>query len=77
MGLDLPCGGHLTHGFYTATGKKVSATSVYFESLPYRTDANGDVDFDDLEKTASRFRPQLIIATALTLRPPLRRSGGL
>merc|ERR1712028_98072 len=29
MGLDLPSGGHLTHGFQTAK-KKVSATSVYF-----------------------------------------------
>ena len=34
MGLDLPSGGHLTHGFYTVdkkTGKRkpVSATSTY------------------------------------------------
>lgn len=27
MGLDLPHGGHLTHGFYTAK-KKISASSV-------------------------------------------------
>ena len=62
MGLDLPCGGHLTHGFYTATGKKISKTSVYFESLPYRTDGSGHIDFADLEMVASRFCPKLIIA---------------
>ena len=35
MGLDLPSGGHLTHGFYTydrqtKSRKAVSATSIYF-----------------------------------------------
>merc|ERR1719209_294688 len=37
MGLDLPDGGHLTHGFYTPK-TKVSATSVFFESMPYKVD---------------------------------------
>ena len=38
MGLDLPHGGHLSHGFQLDTGKKISMTSQYFESLPYRLD---------------------------------------
>eukprot|EP00966_Prymnesium_polylepis_P163966 3791234-Prymnesium_polylepis.1 len=48
MGLDLPSGGHLTHGFYTAK-KKVSATSIYFESLPYHVDPQtGYIDYDEV-----------------------------
>lgn len=32
MGLDLPHGGHLTHGYKAASGKAISATSHFFES---------------------------------------------
>ena len=62
MGLDLPSGGHLTHGFQT-TKKKVSATSVYFESMPYVVDKEtGLIDYNDLEERARMFMPKLIIA---------------
>lgn len=64
MGLDLPSGGHLTHGFATPK-KKVSATSVYFESMPYVVSSEtGLIDYDDLEKRAQMYMPKLLIAGA-------------
>lgn len=61
MALDLPHGGHLSHGFRTDL-RKVSATSIYFESLPYRVDENtGIVDYDRLEANAKLYRPKLIV----------------
>lgn len=62
MGLDLPDGGHLTHGFMTAT-KKISATSIFFESMPYKVDpSTGLIDYDKLEESAKNFKPKIIIA---------------
>ena len=44
---------------------KVSATSIFFESLPYTVDpVSSLVDYDDLEKRAAVFMPKLIIAGA-------------
>lgn len=62
MGLDLPDGGHLTHGFMTAT-KKISATSIFFESMPYKVDpVSGLIDYVQLAKSALLFKPKVIVA---------------
>lgn len=64
MGLDLPSGGHLTHGYYTAK-KKISASSIYFETLPYKVHPEtGLIDFDELRKQAIVYRPAMLIAGA-------------
>ncbi|KAJ3291680.1 hypothetical protein HDU79_002138 [Rhizoclosmatium sp. JEL0117] len=64
MGLDLPHGGHLSHGFQTDT-KKISAVSIYFESMPYRVrEDTGVIDFDMLQKTAAIYRPKVLVAGA-------------
>ena len=68
MGLDLPSGGHLTHGYYTynpKTGvrKALSGSSIFFETLPYHVNAEtGLIDYDELEKLANIYKPDLIVA---------------
>jgi glycine hydroxymethyltransferase len=43
MSLDLPHGGHLSHGYQT-DAKKISAVSIFFETFPYRlNEATGEL----------------------------------
>ena len=55
MGLALPAGGHLTHGW------KVSATGIYYKSVQYgvrREDHR--IDMDEVRALARQHRPRLI-----------------
>ncbi|AET37729.1 glycine hydroxymethyltransferase SHM2 Ecym_1505 [Eremothecium cymbalariae DBVPG len=62
MGLFLPDGGHLSHGYQTEN-RKISAVSTYFESFPYRVDdETGIIDYDTLEKNAILYRPKILVA---------------
>ncbi|KAJ2966887.1 hypothetical protein NQ176_g9934 [Zarea fungicola] len=62
MGLDLPHGGHLSHGYQTPQ-RKISAVSTYFETMPYRVDIEtGIIDYDTLQKNAILYRPKVLVA---------------
>ncbi|OGK16862.1 hypothetical protein A3H80_04935 [Candidatus Roizmanbacteria bacterium RIFCSPLOWO2_02_FULL_37_19] len=54
MGLNLPDGGHLTHGW------KVSATALFYKSIPYHVDKTGHIDFDEVWKLAKKHKPKLM-----------------
>ncbi|KAL6120571.1 mel-32 [Nucleospora cyclopteri] len=65
MGLDLPSGGHLTHGYKTKL-RKISASSVFYESCSYRCRVNEEtgyegIDYDELEEKAAEFMPDILI----------------
>jgi len=64
MGLDLPSGGHLTHG-YATRNKKISNTAIYFKSMPYKVREDTFlIDYKELEENAIQFQPKLLIVGA-------------
>ena len=59
MGMDLSCGGHLTHG------AKVSFSGKLYNAVSYGCDpATGLIDYDQLRELAMKHRPRMIIAGA-------------
>jgi len=59
MGLSLPYGGHLTHGW------KVSVTSKIFNSVQYTVNPQtGRFDYNQIEELAKKHRPKIIISGA-------------
>ncbi|XP_045803313.1 serine hydroxymethyltransferase 7 isoform X1 [Trifolium pratense] len=62
MGLDSASGGHPSHGYYTPGGKKVSAASIFFETLSYKVNPlTGYIDYDKLEEKVVDYRPKILI----------------
>ena len=55
MGLGLPSGGHLTHGW------KVSITGKYFRSVGYGLEPVSErIDFDEVRRLAREHRPKIL-----------------
>jgi glycine hydroxymethyltransferase len=63
MGLDLPSGGHLSHGFATAK-RKITAAATYYTSIPYKVGADGLLDYDAIAEQVLEVRPRLLICGA-------------
>lgn len=55
MGLSLAFGGHLTHG------QPQSASGQFFKSIQYTLGKDGQLDFDEIEKTALKEKPDIIV----------------
>jgi len=71
MGMNLPDGGHLTHGW------KTSISSIFFNSVPYHVRQDGYIDFDEVWDLARKHKPKLIWcgATAYVREFPFEEFG--
>lgn len=62
LALDLPHGGHLSHG-YQIPGKKISTVSSVFDTFAYRLDpSTGLINYHEVQFLAERIRPKVIVA---------------
>ncbi len=56
LGMDLSCGGHLTHGHPVTLPAKI----YHFER--YKTEIDGKIDYEKLRKTARKVKPKILLA---------------
>ncbi|GAA7294921.1 serine hydroxymethyltransferase [Helicobacter pylori] len=55
LGMDLSCGGHLTHG------AKVSLTGKHYQSFSYGVNLDGYIDYEEVLKIAQSVKPDIIV----------------
>lgn len=58
MGMNLDHGGHLTHG------SPVNMSGKNYKCVPYGVNADGRIDYDEVQRIAEEARPKLIVAGA-------------
>jgi len=57
MGLTLSHGGHLTHGH-----PKITFSGKFYQSIQYKVEKNGQIDYEKLARFAKKHKPRVIIA---------------
>ncbi len=58
MGMSLPFGGHLTHGW------KVSVSGKFYHAVQYTITQEGFINYDEVRQLARKEKPKIIIAGA-------------
>lgn len=58
LGMDLSSGGHLSHG------SKVNISGSWFKAKHYGVNEHGMIDYDEVQKLTTLYRPRMIIAGA-------------
>lgn len=68
LGMDLSHGGHLTHGH------PVTAMAKLFNFIRYKTNAEGEIDYDEIERMAQEHNPKMILSATLHIPEKLTTS---